>query len=352
MFLTSLSRCRVASIKRIARYSTVASEHPYVFHIGAAWNAKPSDPSHKRPPPQTVPFAPDSPIGKWRDETLKWPRFVRTTRDAGEDFFCVQAMKCDSVVALGVADGVGGWADSGVDPALFAQAMMYHTARYSRAAWAGEPEIDPTLDYEEREEVEGWELTPYECMDLAYGGVLRERGVLGGASTACLITLNAASGLLRSANLGDSGYAVVRSKNVIYHQEPQTHYFNCPLQLTKVPVGDRHFSGVCVDSPRHAATHSMKLRDGDLVVLYTDGFGDNIFLREMTSILSLSQKHDLPDELMPQFMADRLVDRAHQTMYSGRVTPFQKEAARYGQNLPGGKIDDVTVVVALVRETS
>ncbi|KAI4518157.1 phosphatase 2C-like domain-containing protein [Schizophyllum commune] len=346
MFLTSLSRCRVASIKRIARYSTVASEHPYVFHIGAAWNAKPSDPSHKRPPPQTVPFAPDSPIGKWRDETLKWPRFVRTTRDAGEDFFCVQAMKCDSV------DGVGGWADSGVDPALFAQAMMYHTARYSRAAWAGEPEIDPTLDYEEREEVEGWELTPYECMDLAYGGVLRERGVLGGASTACLITLNAASGLLRSANLGDSGYAVVRSKNVIYHQEPQTHYFNCPLQLTKVPVGDRHFSGVCVDSPRHAATHSMKLRDGDLVVLYTDGFGDNIFLREMTSILSLSQKHDLPDELMPQFMADRLVDRAHQTMYSGRVTPFQKEAARYGQNLPGGKIDDVTVVVALVRETS
>ena len=57
----------------------------------------------------------------------------------------------------------------------------------------------------------------------------------------------------------------------------------------------------------------------------TDGFGDNIFLREMASILSLSQKHDLPDELMPQFMADRLVDRAHQTMYSGRVTPFQSE---------------------------
>ena len=76
---------------------------------------------------------------------------------------------------------------------------------------------------------------------------------------------------------------------MIYHQEPQTHYFNCPLcvanpnlvnsntdlahrQLTKVPVGDRHFSGVCVDSPRHAATHSMKLRDGDLVVLYVRSY--------------------------------------------------------------------------------
>ena len=57
---------------------------------------------------------------------------------------------------------------------------MYHAHRYSRSAWAGEPEIDPTLDYEEREQIEGWEMTPYECLDLAYGGVLRERFVQAG----------------------------------------------------------------------------------------------------------------------------------------------------------------------------
>lgn len=57
---------------------------------------------------------------------------------------------------------------------------MFHAHRYTRAAWAGEPEIDPTLEYEEREEVEGWELTPKECLDLAYGGVLRERMVEAG----------------------------------------------------------------------------------------------------------------------------------------------------------------------------
>lgn len=57
---------------------------------------------------------------------------------------------------------------------------MYHAHRYSRNAWAGEPEIDPTMDYEEREQIEGWEMTPYECLDLAYGGVLREKYVEAG----------------------------------------------------------------------------------------------------------------------------------------------------------------------------
>ena len=79
-----------------------------------------------------------------------------------------------------MADGVGGWVDSGVDPALFSQALMYHAHRYARNAWAGEPEIDPLMDYEEREQVEGWEMTPYECLDLAYGGVLREKYVQAG----------------------------------------------------------------------------------------------------------------------------------------------------------------------------
>lgn len=101
---------------------------------------------------------------------------------------------------------------------------MYHAHRYSRGAWAGEPEIDPALDYEGREEIEGWELTPLECLDLAYGGVLRERFVeagkfflcvvgpprnycgsedecfyLLGSSTGCVINLNASSGVLRAA---------------------------------------------------------------------------------------------------------------------------------------------------------
>lgn len=85
-------------------------------------------------------------------------------------------------IALGVADGVGGWTDSGVDPSLFSQALMYHAHRYAKLGWAGEREIDPTQEYEEREKVEGWELQPMECMDLAHHAVLRERQVTAGTS--------------------------------------------------------------------------------------------------------------------------------------------------------------------------
>lgn len=83
-------------------------------------------------------------------------------------------------VALGIADGVGGWVDSGVDPSLFSQSLMFHAHRYSKVAWAGEPETDPTQDYEEREQVDGWELSPGDCLELAYTSVLRERSVQAG----------------------------------------------------------------------------------------------------------------------------------------------------------------------------
>jgi len=79
-----------------------------------------------------------------------------------------------------VSDGVGGWADSGVDPSLFSQALMYHAHRYAKRAWAGESD---TLEASEEEETSSvWELSPEECMSLAHGAVLREKSVLCGQS--------------------------------------------------------------------------------------------------------------------------------------------------------------------------
>ena len=104
-------------------------------------------------------------------------------------------------VSFGLADGVGGWVDSGVDPSLFSQALMYHAHRYSRNAWAGEPEIDPTMDYEEREQIEGWEMTPYECLDLAYGGVLREKYVQAGERLFICLESSLGGQVLRFGNV-------------------------------------------------------------------------------------------------------------------------------------------------------
>lgn len=66
----------------------------------------------------------------------------------------------------------------GVDPAMFSQALMYYAHKYSKDGWAGEPESDPTQDLDEP--VEGWELPPLQCLELAYGGVTREKSVLCG----------------------------------------------------------------------------------------------------------------------------------------------------------------------------
>jgi len=248
-------------------------------------------------------------------------------------------------VSFGLADGVGGWVESGVDPSLFSQALMYHAHRYSRNAWAGEPEIDPTMDYEEREQIEGWEMTPYECLDLAYGGVLRERYVQAGSSTACLISLNAASGLLRSASLGDSGFSIIRSTSIIHRQTSQTHYFNCPKQLTKLPTNHvRKFSLACVDSPHEAETFEMKLRDGDIVVAYSDGFSDNVFQAEMLTICSLVARTGGSEDQQVQAMADRMVEYAGQCMKNRkRVSPFEREASRHGMYFRGGVSADLFI---------
>ncbi|PPQ71973.1 hypothetical protein CVT24_008190 [Panaeolus cyanescens] len=296
-------------------------QRPYTFHIGASWAGKPEyEPSQSF----KIPFPSDTLIGTWRDKTLSRKKAVRSA-DAGEDFFFVQEMRNHSGVSFGVADGVGGWVDSGVDPALFSQALMFHAHRYSRNAWAGEPEIDPTMDYEEREQVEGWEMTPYECLDLAYGGVLREKSVQAGSSTACIISLNASSGLLRSAK-----------------------------QLTKLPANaGRKFSRACVDSPAEADTFEMKLRDGDLVIAYTDGFSDNVFPSEMVTICSLVARAGGTEDEQVQAMADRMVEYARRCMKNKtRVSPFERDASRQGMYFRGGKEDDVTVIVGLVRETS
>jgi len=140
-------------------------------------------------------------------------------------------------VSFGVADGVGGWALSGVDPSLFSQALMYHSHRYAKAGWAGEPEVDATQDYEDREAVEGWELHPRDCRKWAYQATLRERAVVAGvsmtpydlnsprnspascegSSTACLINLNASSGLLRAAKYGFSNSLIPLRMTTMCH---------------------------------------------------------------------------------------------------------------------------------------
>jgi len=115
----------------------------------------------------------------------------------------------------------------------------------------------------------------------------------------------------------------------------------------------RRFSRACVDSPSEAEIYEAKLRDGDIVVAYTDGFSDNVFPSEMATICSLVARSGKTEDEQVQAMADRMVEYSRLCMKSKtRVSPFEREASRQGMYFRGGKPDDVTVIVGLIRETS
>ncbi|KAJ7774614.1 phosphatase 2C-like domain-containing protein [Mycena maculata] len=338
---------RQLTLSTSARYSTLQQQlqRPYNFHIAAAWQGKPPWEDIPRP---KVSFPPTSPIACWRDESVA--RLSDTQRSAGEDFFLYTNMRHNSGVALGVADGVGGWIDQGVDCSMFSQALMYYAHGHFKNGWTGEPEMDPTA-----EPYVGVEMTPSECLQLAYHDVLADESIEAGSSTACLITLNSSSGMLRSANLGDSGLCIVRSSSMVYYSSPQTHFFNCPRQLAKLQNtrgGSFNHEDSIRDFPSVADTYSTRLIDGDIVIAFTDGLADNVFTAETLKICSLAMMASKSEAIQVKLIAHNLVNYARKCMYShSKLSPFQLEARRHRKRFQGGKIDDVTVLVALVRET-
>lgn len=95
---------------------------------------------------------------------------------------------------------------------------------------------------------------------------------LAGSSTACVLILNRENSTVYTANIGDSGFIVVREGQIIHRSEEQQHYFNTPFQLSLPPPGQNVLS----DSPESADTLSFPVRNGDVILAATDGVFDNV----------------------------------------------------------------------------
>ncbi|KAL7414575.1 phosphatase 2C-like domain-containing protein [Mrakia frigida] len=323
----------------------------FAFQLGLAFAGKP------RRRGEQIPQGLAGPGEKvaWRDEMLAWspegskkPSAGGVKLDAGEDFFFIREEK-EGLTTLAVADGVGGWADSGVDPSVFSQALMYYSYKASAP-----PSSDSTQP----------RLRPSQIMQKGYDAVLEENEVKAGSATACVIQMSPHTGLLQSANLGDSGYAVIR-KNTTFLEIPgsQQHYFNCPRQLAKVPKR-RGYSSNISDTPSDADLFSVQLEEGDMIVCFTDGMSDNIHNPELLLLLEQALKTPsdglltppsstesllLPEDGVAQRFADTLLRYGKICMNNqDKVSPFQVAAAKEGLDYRGGKVDDFTVITALV----
>lgn len=93
-----------------------------------------------------------------------------------------------------------------------------------------------------------------------------------GSSTACVLILNRENSTVYTANIGDSGFIVVREGKIIHRSEEQQHYFNTPFQLSLPPPGQNVLS----DSPESADTLSFPVQNGDVILAATDGVFDNV----------------------------------------------------------------------------
>jgi len=121
-----------------------------------------------------------------------------------------------------------------------------------------------------------------------------------------------------------------------------------------------------MDLPSDAAitpSSGIQLQVGDVVVLCTDGQVDNVFPEELEQLAHLVHTKCLEEgggkegdeALLASSLSQTTLNFARLVMFKrDKVTPFEVEARRYGygkgSGLGGGKIDDVTVVVAVVGE--
>lgn len=264
--------------------------------------------------------------------SAKEPRSARRKPvpvDCGEDAFFL-AMPDSVSCLLGVADGVGGWAEYGIDSALFAWDLMSNCK-------------DMVSSPRRRSETAGTELKmdPKIILKKAFDNMIGSGSVSYGSGTACVASLDFATRRLEVANLGDSGVLVIRGDSLVLQSEEQHHEFNCPYQLLCPPPGHSAIG----DSPMLADKYSIDVKDGDLVLLATDGFFDNVHKDDVIGLTAEMRKHNVE----AADMADALVKYAHKkSLESEGTTPFSRMAYRHGFSYQGGKEDDITVVIGVI----
>lgn len=92
---------------------------------------------------------------------------------------------------------------------------------------------------------------------------------------------------------------------------------------------------------------SVEVKPGDAVVLGTDGLLDNVYPEETATIVSqIKARGDRPHvaaSALAEFARMRAADGDH-------LSPFAFSARMHGLNCNGGKMDDITVVVAFVKQ--
>jgi len=240
--------------------------------------------------------------------------------------------------SIGVADGVGGWSEHGIDSGAFSRELM---AGCKHAA-----------------QQEGSNV-PVEILRQGFSNVQSQ-----GSSTACVVCIE--GNVLRVANLGDSGFYLLRKTEPVHDSGDrrsvaqlewtvvaatveQLHSFNCPVQLGTSSS----------DTADSADLSAVEVEPGDITICCTDGLLDNVWEDEIVRLCADAFKEidslaeeDVTADLKAKSvkaLSNTLMETAFEFSESKvRRSPFEANAKRWGYRYRGGKMDDITCVCAWV----
>lgn len=241
--------------------------------------------------------------------TCYFPKDIESNPESlGQDAHFI----CQERQTFGVADGVGGWAKKGIDSGIFARELMSNCLTSLRS------------------------LKPGRAVNLKK--ILlkaHSKTAAIGSSTACVVSLK--GDRLCYANVGDSGFMVFRGKRLVYRSPTQQNYFNCPFSLGNwVGEGKR---------PVSVFLGEFDVEQGDIVIAGSDGVFDNLFGSEIEEILQESEGRPWPQDLAWTIATVASMNSTSEEYDS----PFAITAESEGIEHVGGKIDDITVIVAVIE---
>jgi protein phosphatase PTC7 len=280
--------------------------------------------------------------------------------------------------SVGVFDGVGGWRSDGIDVSIFSQTLADASQEYIKNAYS--PNDEQHIDLR---------------MALTYAKeVIREKD-LTGSSTACMLSLNSKTREANVLNLGDSSMMVLRydvkREHPIHFMMPfQVLDFNTPAQIGHISKAlSKKYEGSQWNSPDDADSEIIDIEPNDVILLATDGLWDNVALDDITSVMErhfnplilkdLSQKSVFETEgTLFRAVSDLVSVTLSNSLDKEKPSPFshgynenlrKRFVEKYNDYLKeqpdreqliedwlskrmykGGKPDDITISLSLVRE--
>ncbi|KAI9140402.1 phosphatase 2C-like domain-containing protein [Paraphysoderma sedebokerense] len=261
------------------------------------------------------------------------PGNIQQARDCGEDAFFEyknEKEENQSYKSLGVADGVGSFSADGIDPRYFAWNLMNNCQDAARTA-----------------------SSPREILSNAFESLMSNPNRPHGACTATVLNFDERFGRLTSANLGDSGYWIIRKSEVFFKSKEMQHRWNMPYQLHH----DRSLSNIPLTE---AVQQSHNLQDGDVIIVATDGLFDNLFQADILNIVNprvtdINRRYKKSKSIatvgvgMSQLSKSLVLEARVCMNMDARWSPFSLEARNHGDHAGGGKVDDITVFALMVK---